>query len=873
VRLRPAPLFAFLLASGLAAQSARTPDPLASYLGHGVSHPLAIWRANAVADVRYDLSLDVTAPDSAIGHVTVRFKRTGTSDAILDWRGRRVTRIMSNGRPLPVAAANGAHIRIPARLLEAAENAIELWFVSDIAPSGASIIRTHDQTDGSDYLYSLLVPADADQLFPCFDQPDLKARVTFTLTTPRAWTALANGSVSRSDTSADRITTHFTETRPLSTYLIGFTAGPWQRTTSVVKGRSISVLVRRSRARETDADTLLALTHRAIGWMERYFDRPYPFEKFDLMLAPAFPFGGMEHPGIIMFNEDRFIFRERPTLPRRLGRFSVILHEVAHQWFGDLVTMRWFDDLWLKEGFATYMAAKALADLEPASDAWKTFYQSNKPVAYGVDQTTGTTPLWQELANLDQAKSAYGPIVYQKAPSVLKQLNYLVGEKAFRAGVHQFLGDHAYANATWQDLLGAIGKAGGRSLDSFGRNFMLRPGMPEVQQRLTIRDGTIAKLELVQKPAQALSGGAAWPMRTQVLVAYSQQSGREPETIQVELSAVTTEVAAARGRPAPAFVFANSQDYGYFLTMLDSVSVQALLSGEIGRVQDGFLRTMLWGALWDQVRDAQLAPERFAELALAEIPRENDEQIVPVLLGRLERSLRAYVAPAKAVTLRANAERMLWDGARDASKPYGLRKAFLDAFIGLVASDDGLAKLESLLKADSAAGEPVRDPTRWSIVDRMIVLGVPGAETSLATQVARDTTPDGRRRAFVAGAAHGSAAAKADYFARYFADRSLNEDWVSGSLGGFNALEHQDLTLPYLRPALDSLPFIQGNRRIFFLGSWLGAFLGGHTSEAALQAVKGFLSDHPGLPKDLRQKVLQSSDELERTVRIRTRWR
>ena len=872
MRIHQAPLLALLLTSGLAAQGNRTVDPLAAYLGHGVSHPLAIWRANTVKDVRYDLSLDVTAPDSAIGHVTVRFSRSGTSDAILDWRGRRLTRVMSNGRSLPLTAANGAHLRVPAKLLETGENSIELWFVSDIAPSGASIIRTHDQTDGSDYLYTLLVPADADQLFPCFDQPDLKARVTLMLTTPPAWTALANGSMTRADSSADRITRHFTETRPLSTYLIAFAAGPWQRTTSVVKGRSISLFIRRSRAKEADADTLLALTHRAIGWMEQYFGRPYPFEKFDLMLAPAFPFGGMEHPGVVMFNEDRFIFRERPTLPRRLARFSTILHEVAHQWFGDLVTMRWFDDLWLKEGFATYMAAKALADLERSSDAWKTFYQSNKPLAYGVDQTTGTTPLWQELANLDQAKSAYGPIVYNKAPSVLKQLNYLVGDKAFQAGVHQFLSDHAYANATWQDLLSAIGKAGGRSLDTFGRNFMLRPGMPEVQQRLTIRYGKIAKLELVQKPAQPLSGPSAWPMRTQVLLAYSEASGRKPETIPVELSAVATEVVAARGRPAPAFVFANYQDYGYFLTLLDSVSVRSLMSGELGRVPDGFLRTMLWGALWDQVRDAQLAPERFAELALAEIPREKDEQIVPMLLGRLERSIRAYMAPAKAAVMRSSAERMLWDGARDASKPYGIRKAFLDAFIGLAASADGIARLESLLSADSAAGEPVRDPTRWSVVNRMIVLGAANAERSLAAQVARDTTPDGRRRAFVAGAARKSAAVKADYFTRYFADKTLNEDWASGSLGEFNALEHQDLTLPYLRPALDSLPFIQANRRIFFLGSWLGAFIGGHTSDAALQTVKKYLSDHWTLPKDLREKVLQSSDELERTVRIRQRW-
>lgn len=872
MRTHPAPLIALLFAASLSAQRAKPADPLAGYLGHGVSHPLAIWRANTVKDVRYDLSLDVTAADSAIGHVVVRFARSGASDAILDWRGRRLTRILSNGQPLSLTAANGAHIRVPAKLLNAGPNSIELWFVADIAPSGASIIRTHDQSDGSDYLYTLLVPADANQLFPCFDQPDLKARVTFTLTTPRSWTSLANGSIAGADTAAGRVTNHFTETRPLSTYLIAFAAGPWQRTTSAVKGRSISLYVRKSRAKEVDADTLLALTHRAIGWMEQYFGRPYPFEKFDLMLAPAFPFGGMEHPGVVMFNEDRFIFRERPTLPRRLGRFSTILHEVAHQWFGDLVTMRWFDDLWLKEGFATYMAAKGLADLEPASDAWKSFYQSNKPAAYGVDQTTGTTPLWQDLANLDQAKSAYGAIVYNKAPSVLKQLNYLVGERAFRAGVHQFLGDHAYANATWQDLLGAIGKAGGKSLDAFGRNFMLRPGMPEVQQRLTLSHGKITKLELVQRPAQPLSGRAAWPMKTQVLLAYSDASGLKADTIPVELSAITTEVVAARGKPAPAFVFANYQDYGYFVTLLDSVSVQSLMMGELGRVRDGFLRTMLWGALWDQVRDAQLAPDRFAGLALAELPRESDEQIVPVLLGRLERSIRAYIPPAKAAAVTVDAERVLWDGARDRSNAYGIRKAFLDAFIGLAASTGGVAKLESLLKADSAAGEPVRDPTRWSVVDRLVVLGAPDAARLLTAQVAKDTSPDGRRRAFIAGAAHNSAAVKADYFARYFADKTLNEDWASGSLGEFNALEQQDLTLPYLRPALDSLPFIQANRRIFYLGGWLGAFIGGHTNEAALQIVRKFLEDHPKLPKDLREKVLQSSDELERTVRIRNRW-
>jgi len=835
--------------------------------GHGVSSELARLRAQTISDVRYDLALTISDADSAVGVVHIDFVRTGSADALVDFRGRRLGQIVVNGRTVNNPPFNGNHLRVAARDLRPGANRISAAFVAEVAPSGASIIRAHDATDGSVYLYTLLVPADANQLFPCFDQPDLKARVSLTLTAPKAWTVLANGSVRGADTADERVTTRFAATRPISTYLIGFAAGPWTRFASTVNGRPISLYTRRSRAREVDADTLLALSHRALSWMEAYFARPYPFEKFDLMLAPAFPFGGMEHPGLVMYNEDSFIFRDRPTLARRVRRFSTILHETAHQWFGDLVTMRWFDDLWLKEGFATYMGAKALAELEPASDAWKSFFQGNKPVAYAVDQTLGTTPLWQALENLDQAKSAYGPIVYQKAPSVLKQLNHIVGDAAFRRGVQAFLVAHAYGNATWRDLLGAIGVASGRSLDAFGRNFMLRPGMPVVETRIAIADGRIARLELMQRPAQpSLSGTSAWPMRTRVLLAYA--DGRS-ERMDIDLAGPVTPVPAARGKPAPLFVFPNLDDFGYFVSLPDSASVSALELGAIRSIPDPLLRTMMWGALWDQVRDGRMAPGRFVRLVLRELPLERDEQIIPSLTNRLDRAIRAYLAEADAVTLGRDAEDVLWSGLNDAARPFGVRRALLDAFIGIAASEGARERMAGILAADSVAGEPVRDPTRWSIVNRLLVLGDRRAEAQLATQVARDTTPDGRRQAFTAGAARLTARAKAEYFTRFFADQSLNEDWATGSLVAFNAIEHEDLTLPYLRTALDSLPFIQQNRRIFFLGRWLASFLEGHRSPEALGIVQQWLVAHPAVPADLRQKILQGADELERTVRIR----
>ena len=856
-----------LLQHALARDAAAQAKP-DSLMGPGVSLQLAQLRARTVADVRYALSLDVTAPDSAVGTVRVNWTRTGADDAFIDFRGRRITKISANDRDVPRAAFNGAHARITAEFLKAGENSVTISFVSEIAASGASIIKSHDP-DGSDYLYTLLVPADANQLFPSFDQPDLKARVTFTLTAPVGWSTLANGAESRADTSGNRVVHVFNETRPMSTYLIAFAAGPWFKASSTVGARTINVYVRKSRAKEAELDSLLALNHKAITWMEGYFARPYPFEKFDFLLAPAFPFGGMEHPGAIFYNENSFIFRERPTVTRRIGRFSTILHEVAHQWFGDLVTMRWFDDLWLKEGFATYMAAKAQFSLDSTTGAWKTFYQGNKPSAYGVDQTTGTNSLWQQLANLDQAKSNYGAIVYNKAPSVLKQLNYLVGEPAFQQGVRQFLDQHAYANATWQDLLASVGGAYGQPLDEFGKNFMLRPGMPIVEQRLTLRAGKISGLELIQRPAQALSGASPWPMRTQLLLSYRNQPAI---TLPVELKERSTSITNAIGKPTPQFVFANFDDYGYFLTLLDSASIRSLEGGALGTVTDPLLRTMLWGALWDQVREAQFDPLRFARLALKELPRERDEQIFPNVLGRLTRTLTTYAGPLQRTKLLPEVESALWAGANDTARTYGIRKAYADAYIGIAESPTAIKNLIGILSADSLVGEPVKDPTRWEVVNRLTVINAAGAAKLVATQSARDTTADGKRRAFSVGAARKDAAVKRDYFNQYFADKALNEDWASGSLGAFNAPEHAALTLPYLRQALDSLPYIQKNRRIFFLGSWLGAFIGGQRSEAAQAIVREYLAANPALPLDLKQKVLQTADELDRTVKIRKRW-
>lgn len=861
-------LLMLLAAVVAAAGTTGTPPMGDSLMTPGVSSELAADRRARISRIRYELALDVTRPDTATGRLVTRFMLSAPGDVVVDFRGPRLRRVRVNGATLASVEYNGHHVRIPGTAVGVGSNRLDFEFDARIAPAGAGIISVRDPSDDATYLYTLLVPSDAQLLFPAFDQPDLKAQVTLSLTTPRGWTAVANGQRVRVD-SGSRTATHvFEETAPISTYLVAFAAGPWATFTSDRSDRPITLYVRQSRARDVDADSIIVQNDRGLRWLEQYFAYRYPFGKMDLVLAPAFPFGGMEHPGAIFYSEERFVFREEPTLTQRLGRTATIYHEVAHQWFGDLVTMRWFDDLWLKEGFSTYMAARMQADMDPDSDAWKSFYLRNKPSAYAVDVTDGTTPVWQALANLDQAKSNYGPIVYNKAPSVLKQLNYLVGDAAFQGGLQRFLRRYAFGNATWEELLESIGSASGRSLTEWGRAYILRPGMPVIEPRLSVTDGRIERLVLVQRPARGISGVGPWPIRTEVIIASS--SGVQ-DRLPVTLTGDTTEVTAAAGLPEPAWIFANAGDQAYALALLDARSV-AWLEHSLGTVRDGFQRAMLWGALWDLVREAELAPGRFIDIALRELPREQDEQIASGILARLTRAVGGYLPGATRLARLPDVEQVLLAGAADSLRAYGIRRAHLDAFVRVAGTPAGITMLDSLLDADRLRGLAIGAPTRWAIVTRLVATGAPSASRRLAAQASRDRTPEGARRAFVAGAAAPDAGVKEHYFERYFADSTLNEDWATASLGAFNAPEGRHLSMPWLRPALDSLPWIQRNRRIFFLGSWLGAFLDGQSSQEAVDIVDRFLAERPDLAPDLRSKVLQAADELRRAVRIRARF-
>jgi aminopeptidase N len=378
----------------------------------------------------------------------------------------------------------------------------------------------------------------------------------------------------------------------------------------------------------------------------------------------------------------------------------------------------------------------------------------------------------------------------------------------------------------------------------------------------------LTRVTVRQRPALAAFGRAAWPLRTRLLVWPARAA---PYTLPVELRGRAATVVLPSPAREPALLFPNAGDNAYAVALLDRTSVSAA-EERLERVNDPFLRAMLWGALWDVLREARYAPASYVALAERELPREPDEQIASSVLARVARAANRYLSAGQRDALLPALEGMLLAAARDTARSYGMRKSHLDALVAVAATPPTLDTLARLLDGDSIPGLPVRAPTRWAIVTTLVARGAPGAEERIAAELARDSTTEGRRRAFVAGAARPTAASKSDYFRRYFADSALNEDWATASLGAFNAAGHDTLTLAYLCPALDSLRWIQQHRRIFYLGSWLDAFLGGQSSPEALATVRAFLARNPQLPADLRAKVLQSADDLERTVRIRERF-
>src|SRR5579859_3358901 len=585
-------------------------------IAEGIPREMARQRALRISDVRYGLRYTLTPHAAgAAGHEEVSFHLATTGDVLLDFREGQAEHLVVNGSGLEVKVDSG-HIILPASVLRVGENTVSLDFAAPVAPAGKALTRFEDKDDGSEYIYTLFVPMDASMAFPCFDQPDIKAKFHLEISAPDGWTVVSNTSPVKNLAEAgepSRRRTEFAETRPISTYLFAFAAGPFRKVHDTPGLPGLYVRQSKVQRAEAEAAEVQQITADGMKYLADYFAQPFSFPKYDQVLIPGFAYGGMEHAGSTFLREESILFRTAPTHSDRLNRDVLLLHELTHQWFGDLVTMRWFDDLWLKEGFAQYMAYYALDALKPEEHIWKRFYQAIKPAAYAIDSTQGTTPIYQDIPNLKDAKSAYGAIVYSKAPGVLKQLAYVLGPQKFRDGLRVYLKEHAYGNAEWSDLVGAFERVSGKPLQAWADVYIKRRGMPQVDVERVYCDHPDRMESLVLRQHDVLSEGGIWPVTTQLLLGYA--NGRV-ERLQVRLESETADFGReAHGAACPEYVFANDQDYAYGRFLLDENSRKAVMEN-LGRIPDVFERTLLWGSLWDSVREADLDPRSYLDLTV-----------------------------------------------------------------------------------------------------------------------------------------------------------------------------------------------------------------------------------------------------------------
>ena len=850
----------------------------------GVAQTLARERAAQIHALRYVISASVGADAMALqGRLSIHFDLREPAAVTLDYRpqpGGHAGAWQVNGRTIEPVLAD-EHAVLEARWLRAGANEVSLDFSAPILASGGALTRYTDTLDNARYVYSLFVPADASSVFPCFDQPDLKAVWSLNLTVPQTWRAVSNGRLKGLIASDGQMRLEFADTKPLPTYLFAFAAGPFAQLNEaglndagvseagLAPGTTLYVRASQKARAGREAAEVLRLSRESNVFFARYFDHPFPFDKHDLVLLPEFPYGGMEHAGAVFLREESILFRAPPTQADLLRRASLIFHENSHQWFGNLVTMRWFDDLWLKEGFANFAAAKAiealLPPLFPEIDAGNA-RRAAKIAAYRTDVTLGTTAIYQALTNLANAKSVYGAIVYTKAPAVLRQAEFFLGDAVFERAVRRLLRERAYANAEWRDLVTALEAESGKTLGAWADTWVKRRGIATVRVARPAQSGA----PYAVSQADSLGENGIWPMRFKLGFIDAQGKGSERT---VQLDGARTEVTAPAGKP-PLIVVPNYGDYGYARFLLDDVSSSnAMARPDLLRA--ALTRGLVFDGLWERVREAELAPRDYLAFSLRVLPMETDPIIYAGLLARTGGAFRQYLSDAQRDAMAVAIERALRE-RMDSAPTTGARLQAMRTLIEMAWSRAGLKTLTDLLDGRLVIGitgdRPALSPRdRFAVVQRLLIRAHPQGERRLAFETARTAGEDTASFAFAAGAARADRAVKQRTFERFLQDSALAESWIDQALGPLNAIEHAAATAPLLPAALDALPRLKRDRKIFFVGDWLSAFIGGQVDAAALDLVKRFAA-LDGLDADLALKVLEAVDALERTVRIRARY-
>lgn len=821
----------------------------------------AATRSARVSNVEYVLAFELTGKETFSGTTTLAFDlKDNRSPLTIDLDKATISALTVNGKTV-IPQYNNWFITIAAADLVAGRNTISVTYQRPHSTNGEGLHRMVDPADGKVYTYSHFEPAAAHQMFALFDQPDLKATYTLTVTVPADWQVISTRRENKIEDAGAAKRWTFPKTKKLSAYNFALHAGPYKVWEDNSAKYPMRLFARQSLAPQVTPADWFKYTRQGLAYFDNYFGIPYQFEKYDQVIVPDFLYGAMENAAAVTFAERGFVFKAAMTDAQREHLAEVILHEMAHQWFGDLVTMDWWNGLWLNESFASFMATMALGEATEFKHAWQSFYVQGKQGAYVQDQGQSTHPIEVPVPSTANAFDNIDAITYSKGASTLKQLRHLLGEEVFRKGVHNYLVKHQYKNARLDDFFGSLGEAAGRDLRPWTRQWLYQAGVNTIAADYRCAGGKIASFSL----RQSVPSAALPTLREQrVQVATFTLRGNKlalDKNVAVTYNGAATALPALVGSSCPDLVYPNYQDWGFAKAQLDKRSF-ATASRHLSAVDDPLLRTMLWQSLWDGVRDATYPLNEFIQTALHNAPAEKDYTLLGDVLGKVG-AAKAYLdamqaPPAYQAKMMTALQDMAWAGMAASKGDSNFTRRWFTVYQNAATDKKGQDTLASILSgATVVEGMPLNQDLRWNIIATLNRYDYPGSAALIETELERDNSDSGQASALRATVLRPDPKVKAEWLAKVEdLKTTLPFARVRTAMGSLYPSGQGALAEASAEQRLSRLPAIDKSAGPVYMRAYAGTLIPANCTPASVarlaKAVAGFKELSTGTQRALR---------------------
>lgn len=844
--------------------------------GTNLTREEARQRASIISVDRYDVALTLPLEGATFASTTTATFSCSEPGAstFIDLIAPTVESVELNGKALDVSAVVSEG-RIALEGL-AAENTVTVVAQCAYMNSGEGLHRFVDPSDNHTFLYSQFEEADARRVFTCFDQPDLKSVYKFTVTAPASWTVISNSPTPEPTPAGDDTATWaFDDTKRMSTYIAAIIAGPYERfpdTYTTSDGRTIpaSVLCRPSLAKHMDADEVHRITKIGFEYYEKAYDQPYPFDKYDQIFVPEFNAGAMENAGAVTYR-DSYVFRSKTSEAAYERRALTILHELAHMWFGNLVTMRWWDDLWLNESFAEWASTTCMAEATQWRSAWTTFAIQEKNWAYRQDQMPSTHPIIADMVDLDAVGANFDGITYAKGASTLKQLVHFVGREAFDKAIVQYFADHKWGNTEFPDLVGALTKASGTDLTAWTQSWLHNSGVNTLQAEVDASDdGTITSFVVHQSAVEEYP--MLRPHRLKIgFFNLVDDALVCTEEVEVTVDGATTSIDELVGKQRPALVLLNHDDQTYTKIRLDERSLACAIEN-LGRTTDSLARVLIWTATWDMARDAEVPTRDLLELVAKNIGAETDSSTRATVLMHAATLGEAYVERSARPSAMKGLAEGLWEAGSNAEAGSDAQLQISRSFVACARAEEHADIVEKLYAGDTTLpGLTIDIDYKWHLVKHLAALGKLDAD-GIDALLATDDTATGRLHALTAKAAIPTAEAKAEAWNTIVTDNTLANDTQLAVISGFMMSRDDSLLAPYVEPYFDVLESIWEQRTEEMASQvtrWCYPMQ--HASDELITTTHTYLEARPHLRNAHRRIMIEQCDQAERALRCQAR--